>query len=93
MRKLNQTSVGCSNGSTEPRRGPNLLTVLPIALIKGYQWVLSPWLGGNCRFYPSCSHYAVDALRSHGLLRGGWLAIRRLTKCHPWHEGGYDPVP
>ncbi len=64
-----------------------------IFLIRGYQYVISPWLGNHCRFHPSCSHYAVTALRNHGAARGGWLALRRLSRCHPWHEGGYDPVP
>jgi putative membrane protein insertion efficiency factor len=64
-----------------------------IALIKIYQWGISPWLGPKCRFTPSCSHYAVDALRKYGLLKGSWLAIKRILKCHPWGGHGYDPVP
>jgi putative membrane protein insertion efficiency factor len=64
-----------------------------IFLIRGYQYVISPWLGNHCRFHPSCSQYAVTALRKHGAARGAWLAVRRLSRCHPWHEGGYDPVP
>lgn len=66
---------------------------LIISLIKGYQYVLSPLLGNNCRFYPSCSSYAVTAIEKHGLLRGSWLAVKRIFKCHPLHEGGIDPVP
>ena len=62
-------------------------------LIRAYQLLLSPWLGANCRFYPSCSHYALEAVHEHGSLRGGWLALRRLSRCHPFHSGGYDPVP
>jgi putative membrane protein insertion efficiency factor len=62
-------------------------------LIRAYQLVLSPWLGGRCRFYPSCSHYALEAVREHGSLRGSWLSLRRLLRCHPFHPGGYDPVP
>jgi len=54
---------------------------------------LSPWWGGQCRFTPTCSEYAMDAIREHGSLRGSWLAMRRVTKCHPWHHGGFDPVP
>ena len=66
---------------------------LLIGLVRGYQLFISPLIGPRCRFHPSCSQYAIDALRSHGVLRGGWLAARRLGRCHPWHPGGYDPVP
>jgi len=62
-------------------------------LIRGYQLLVSPLLGPRCRFHPSCSQYAIEALGQHGSLRGGWLALRRLSRCHPWHAGGYDPVP
>ena len=62
-------------------------------LVRGYQLVLSPLLGPRCRFYPSCSAYAVEALRTHGALRGTWLAGRRLLRCHPWNPGGVDHVP
>jgi hypothetical protein len=64
-----------------------------IALIRVYQLFVSPLLGNHCRFYPSCSQYAREAIEQHGALRGGWLAIRRLLRCHPWHPGGVDPVP
>jgi len=62
-------------------------------LVRGYQLVVSPWFGPRCRFYPSCSAYAVTALRRHGALKGTWLAARRLLRCHPWNPGGLDPVP
>ncbi len=62
-------------------------------LIRLYQLTLSPLLGPRCRFYPSCSEYALEALRLHGSRRGLWLALRRLCRCHPWHAGGVDPVP
>lgn len=62
-------------------------------LIRAYQWTLSPLLGCNCRFYPSCSNYALEAIRLHGVLRGGWLTLRRLARCHPFHAGGFDPPP
>jgi len=62
-------------------------------LIRIYQWTVSPLLGPRCRFYPSCSQYAHEALLRFGLLRGGWLALKRLGRCHPWHAGGIDPVP
>ncbi|HWA13951.1 MAG TPA: membrane protein insertion efficiency factor YidD [Burkholderiales bacterium] len=62
-------------------------------LIRGYQFLLSPWVGNHCRFHPTCSEYARIAVTRHGSLRGSWLALRRLSKCHPWHPGGADPVP
>jgi putative membrane protein insertion efficiency factor len=64
-----------------------------IALVRAYQYLLSPWWGQHCRFSPTCSHYAVEALERHGALGGSWLAARRLLRCHPWSAGGYDPVP
>ncbi|MBL8446058.1 MAG: membrane protein insertion efficiency factor YidD [Zoogloeaceae bacterium] len=64
-----------------------------IALLRAYRYLVSPWLGRNCRFHPSCSAYAIEAIGRHGALRGGWLAARRIARCHPWSPGGYDPVP
>lgn len=64
-----------------------------IALLKAYQYAISPLLGRNCRFFPTCSDYAVEAVSRHGGIKGGWLATRRLCRCHPWHPGGFDPVP
>lgn len=61
--------------------------------IRGYQFLLSPWLGNQCRFYPTCSEYARLAIIEHGTLKGGWLTLRRTLKCHPWHPGGIDLVP
>jgi putative membrane protein insertion efficiency factor len=61
--------------------------------IRIYQYTLSPFIGNQCRFYPSCSHYAHQAIEEHGALRGTWLALRRLSRCHPFHPGGVDPVP
>jgi putative membrane protein insertion efficiency factor len=70
------------------------LLVQPLLwLIRGYQLAISPMLGNRCRFYPSCSEYSMDSLRRHGLLRGLWLTLRRIGRCHPWHPGGFDPVP
>ena len=66
---------------------------LVIKLIRGYQLVISPLLGPRCRFTPTCSHYAIEAIKLHGMIKGCWLAGRRLVKCHPLNEGGYDPVP
>lgn len=62
-------------------------------LIRCYQIVVSPLFGSVCRFAPSCSAYAIEAIKRHGLVRGGILAVRRLLRCHPWNEGGFDPVP
>lgn len=66
---------------------------LLIGLVRGYQLVISPYLGPTCRYYPSCSAYAVEALRVHGAIKGSWLAVRRLLRCHPWSPGGVDHVP
>ena len=63
------------------------------AAVLAYQWTLRPVLGCNCRFHPSCSDYALEALRGHGAGRGAWLAARRVLRCNPWHPGGFDPVP
>lgn len=75
----------------EPRRGP--VAALFVFLIRVYQTAISPLLGPRCRFYPSCSQYAAEAIRLHGAWRGGWLALRRILRCHPLNPGGYDPVP
>jgi len=66
---------------------------IAVALIRIYQATISPFLGPNCRFHPTCSQYAEESVLHHGLVRGTWLALRRLARCHPWHPGGYDPVP
>jgi len=64
-----------------------------IYLIRVYRYLVSPFLGNHCRFYPSCSHYAEAAISQHGVFAGIWLTVRRLARCHPWHAGGCDPVP
>lgn len=64
-----------------------------VFLVRAWQMLLSPLLGPSCRFQPSCSAYAVEALERHGARRGSWLALRRIGRCHPFHEGGLDPVP
>jgi len=67
--------------------------VLLLALLRAYQYAIRPFLGANCRFYPSCSDYAKEAIERHGAARGAWLAVRRVGRCHPYHSGGFDPVP
>lgn len=64
-----------------------------IALVRLYQILISPLLGSNCRFTPTCSAYSVEALQKHGAWKGGWLAVKRISRCHPWGGDGYDPVP
>ncbi len=64
-----------------------------IALVRFYRYAISPMLGRNCRFHPTCSEYAIEALERHGALRGGWMAAKRVGRCHPFNPGGYDPVP
>jgi putative membrane protein insertion efficiency factor len=66
---------------------------LLLGVLRAYQYTLRPLLGANCRFYPSCSDYAREAIDRHGAARGSWLAARRIARCHPYHAGGFDPVP
>ncbi len=70
-----------------------LLALPMLGLVWLYRLAISPWLGNNCRYEPSCSEYAMDALRIHGAFRGSWLAAKRIGRCHPWGGSGYDPVP
>ena len=64
-----------------------------LALVRAYRLLLSPWLGNGCRFEPTCSVYALQAIERHGARAGGWLMVRRIARCHPWCDGGHDPVP
>ena len=64
-----------------------------IVLVRGYQILISPWLGGNCRHQPTCSAYMIEAIQEWGPLSGGWMGVRRMAKCHPWGTSGHDPVP
>ncbi len=70
-----------------------LLSLPFLAMIRLYQVLISPWLGTQCRFTPTCSHYAMDAFRKYGPFKGGWLSIKRIARCHPWGGSGHDPVP
>ena len=72
----------------------NKVATFPLLiLIRVYQLIISPLLGSNCRFMPTCSEYAMESLRSHGLIKGSFLTIKRIGKCHPWGGHGYDPIP
>jgi len=71
----------------------NLLSWPFILLIKFYQYVISPNIGPKCRFTPTCSQYAIEALKKYGIIKGGWLSLKRISKCHPWGSHGHDPVP
>jgi len=64
-----------------------------IFIVRIYQKILSPFLPNSCRFEPTCSHYSVEALQKYGAVKGGWMSIKRISRCHPFHPGGYDPVP
>ena len=70
-----------------------MIRALAIGLLHLYKRAISPLLPPACRFYPSCSQYAADAIAEHGALRGSWLSLKRIARCHPWNAGGYDPVP
>ena len=74
-------------------KGTSTAALPLVGIVRAYQWLLSPLLPPSCRFYPSCSAYAVTALERHGAAKGSWLAARRLARCHPFHPGGLDPVP
>jgi hypothetical protein len=69
------------------------MRALLLGSVRAYQYLLRPMLGANCRFAPSCSDYALEAIERHGAWKGSWLAVRRILRCHPYHPGGYDPVP
>jgi uncharacterized protein len=75
------------------RMRQNMLQKMMIGLIRFYQIAISPLKPPSCRFYPTCSHYGLEAVKRFGPFKGGWLALRRITKCHPFHPGGFDPVP
>jgi putative membrane protein insertion efficiency factor len=68
------------------------LRVLNVLLIRVYQTLISPWFAGKCRFYPSCSEYTIEAIEKYGVMKGWWLGLTRIFRCHPFHSGGYDPL-
>ena len=76
-----------------PNAVSRILAMPLIGLVRFYRLAISPWLGMNCRYQPTCSSYAIEALQTHGALKGGWLAAKRIGRCHPWGGSGYDPVP
>jgi uncharacterized protein len=88
---MSSAPAGGTAGRPDGRLSP--AGSLLVALLHVYQRFISPLLGPRCRFYPSCSAYALEAVQLHGALRGSWLAVRRLSRCHPFHAGGIDPVP
>lgn len=95
MAAADATKMMKSNSMEDRQRNPlsrisHSIFIYPIKL---YQFFLSPWVGQHCRFYPSCSHYAIEAIQVHGVFHGGWLTLKRLFSCHPWCEGGVDLVP
>jgi hypothetical protein len=85
------STAGCAGHDRRPDAGP--AAGLALLLLHGYKLVLSPLFTGSCRFSPSCSTYMADAIREHGLARGGWMGCRRLLRCHPFGGHGFDPVP
>lgn len=74
-------------------RSDNTMAKILIVLVRAYKLLLSPFVGGHCRFHPTCSSYMIEAIERYGALRGTWLGLKRLSHCHPWHAGGNDPVP
>jgi len=89
-----QTSIASSRPvSASMPRGPHAATRALVRIVRAYQRIVSPVLPASCRYTPSCSEYTAQALTSHGMVRGAWLSIKRIARCHPWTDGGYDPVP
>ena len=84
------------NGETDNAMWQPVGTAIKMFLkgvIRAYQWLLAPILGNNCRFHPNCSAFALEAIETHGVGIGAWLAVKRISRCNPWHAGGFDPVP
>ncbi|MCH6558854.1 membrane protein insertion efficiency factor YidD [candidate division KSB1 bacterium] len=96
MNLLSRTSARKSislSEKSQSRSNQNSLLAYPVVyLIRIYQILISPLIGSNCRFHPSCSNYAIESFSQYGVMKGLFLTLKRLSKCHPWHPGGYDPV-
>ncbi|MCH7947824.1 MAG: membrane protein insertion efficiency factor YidD [candidate division Zixibacteria bacterium] len=96
MNLLSRTSARKSislSEKSQSRNNQNSLLAYPVVcLIRIYQILISPLIGSNCRFHPSCSNYAIESFSQYGVMKGFFLTLKRLSKCHPWHPGGYDPV-
>jgi len=94
IQRTNGRQEGVDTAHRDRRHGLLRLPArMAVLLIRIYQKMISPWLGPRCRFHPTCSQYCIDALNQHGMVLGLWLGIKRIGKCHPFHPGGYDPVP
>jgi uncharacterized protein len=91
--RADRTNPAAGTDPSVTQKGPTAITRALMAAVIGYRRFISPLLPPRCRFEPSCSAYALEALREHGAARGLWLAIARIARCHPFHPGGYDPVP
>jgi uncharacterized protein len=81
------------SSSTEGKEGKQPAAPIGIWVILSFPWIISPWLGNKCRYTPTCSHYGIEALKKYGPIKGMWLTIKRVARCHPWGGHGYDPVP
>lgn len=88
-----QSPEGATPVEEAPAQQAMALQSAVLGIIRFYQRFLSPLLGSNCRYYPTCSHYTYEAIEKYGLRRGGYMGIRRILRCHPWRPGGFDPVP
>ena len=95
MRSCCADALNTPTASAAKKNGSlKLVLAFPfIALIKIYQWIISPWLGPKCRYTPTCSHYALEAFKKYGVFKGFWLSVKRISRCHPWGGHGFDPVP
>ena len=91
MEKAHRCSLHIDNGTTD--KSGNFLVRLMVSALRVYQYGISPFLGNHCRFYPSCSQYTIEVIKQEGVWRGIYLSVRRLSRCHPWNQGGIDLPP